>query len=161
PRARALRRLDVAGAGPGHRPHAPDPRAPGVDRASSGRRSRLCHGGCAPGAGRPGAAVPARVAAGAGLADEWQARSRGGAAAGRLAGGAGRAARTGAAAMTDAVEERPPVTLREPVVGAPGAQVIVISGPSGVGKDTVIDELKKRNADHRWAFVVTYKSREP
>jgi guanylate kinase len=45
------------------------------------------------------------------------------------------------------------------VVGLPGAQLIVLSGPSGVGKDTIIRELKERHPKERRRFVVTYKSR--
>lgn len=46
------------------------------------------------------------------------------------------------------------------LVGTPGARLVVLSGPSGVGKDTIIHELKRRHPkDHR-RFVVTYKSRE-
>ena len=29
-------------------------------------------------------------------------------------------------------------------VGAPGAQLVVLSGPSGVGKDTIIEALRER-----------------
>ncbi|MDQ3871886.1 MAG: guanylate kinase [Chloroflexota bacterium] len=44
-------------------------------------------------------------------------------------------------------------------VGAPGAMLVVISGPSGVGKDTIIKMLKEREARPPRHFVVTYKSR--
>ncbi len=44
-------------------------------------------------------------------------------------------------------------------VGAPGAMLVVISGPSGVGKDTIIKVLKERQANRPRHFVVTYKSR--
>ncbi|MEA2621551.1 MAG: guanylate kinase [Chloroflexota bacterium] len=46
------------------------------------------------------------------------------------------------------------------VVGAPGAQLVVISGPSGVGKDTIIRVLKERNPDPNRQYVITYKSRD-
>jgi guanylate kinase len=51
--------------------------------------------------------------------------------------------------------------MSEPLVGAPGAMIVIISGPSGVGKDTIIRELKERYPDPRRHFVVTYKSRRP
>ena len=63
PRPRAIRGLDAARARPHHRAHAPDPRPPRGDRASRGRRCDVRHGLVAPRAGRPPAAVPARVAA--------------------------------------------------------------------------------------------------
>jgi guanylate kinase len=44
--------------------------------------------------------------------------------------------------------------------GAPGALLVVLSGPSGVGKDTIIRELKERHPADRRRFVVTYKTRE-
>lgn len=47
------------------------------------------------------------------------------------------------------------------VVGAPGAMIVIISGPSGVGKDTIIRWLKGRPANPDRHFVVTYKSRAP
>jgi guanylate kinase len=46
-------------------------------------------------------------------------------------------------------------------VGAPGAQVIVISGPSGVGKDTIINELRRRPVGQRFHYVVTCTTRPP
>ncbi|HVM30174.1 MAG TPA: guanylate kinase [Candidatus Limnocylindrales bacterium] len=47
------------------------------------------------------------------------------------------------------------------VTGAPGALVIIISGPSGVGKDTIIRVLRDRHPDARRQFIVTYKTRAP
>lgn len=49
----------------------------------------------------------------------------------------------------------------EPVVGMPGAMVIIVSGPSGVGKDTILRVLRERHPDPRRRFVVTYKTRQP
>ena len=51
------------------------------------------------------------------------------------------------------------MSARSPVLGAPGAMVVIISGPSGVGKDTIIQVLKQRRARPERHFVVTYKSR--
>jgi guanylate kinase len=45
-------------------------------------------------------------------------------------------------------------------VGAPGALLVIISGPSGVGKDTIIRRLKERFPDPRRRYVVTYKTRD-
>jgi guanylate kinase len=49
--------------------------------------------------------------------------------------------------------------------GAPGAQLVIISGPSGVGKDTIIDALRRRERedgreDDRH-YVVTVTTRAP
>ena len=44
--------------------------------------------------------------------------------------------------------------------GAPGALVVIISGPSGVGKDTIIAELRARNPGARRHYVVTCATRE-
>jgi len=51
------------------------------------------------------------------------------------------------------------------IEGAPGAMLVIISGPSGVGKDTIIDELRRREAaegrqDDRH-YVVTVTTRAP
>jgi guanylate kinase len=45
--------------------------------------------------------------------------------------------------------------------GAPGAMVVIISGPSGVGKDTIIRLLMERHPREERRFVVTYKTRLP
>jgi guanylate kinase len=58
--------------------------------------------------------------------------------------------------MSDGRGARP-----QPVVGAPGAMVIIVSGPSGVGKDTILRVLRERHPDPRRFFVVTYKTRQP
>src|SRR5258707_11578075 len=55
----------------------------------------------------------------------------------------------------------------EPAVGAPGAVLVIISGPSGVGKETIIDALKRRHRRHHGPrrhdhhFVVTCTTRPP
>jgi guanylate kinase len=51
--------------------------------------------------------------------------------------------------------------MSDRVVGAPGAMIVIISGPSGVGKDTIIRTLRKHYPDPRRHFVVTYKTRQP
>jgi guanylate kinase len=50
---------------------------------------------------------------------------------------------------------------RRKVIGTPGAMVLVISGPSGVGKDTIIRLLMDRHPRDDRHFVVTYKTRDP
>jgi guanylate kinase len=51
------------------------------------------------------------------------------------------------------------------IEGAPGAMLIIISGPSGVGKDTIIDALRRRdverNRDGERHYVVTCTTRAP
>jgi guanylate kinase len=38
--------------------------------------------------------------------------------------------------------------------------VVIISGPSGVGKDTIIDAMKVRNSEHPRRYVITVTTRE-
>lgn len=45
--------------------------------------------------------------------------------------------------------------------GAPGAQLVIISGPSGVGKDTIIDALRARPREPDYHYVVTCTTRGP
>ncbi len=43
--------------------------------------------------------------------------------------------------------------------GAPGAMLVIISGPSGVGKDAVIAALRGRDGSHDYHYVVTCTTR--
>jgi guanylate kinase len=43
--------------------------------------------------------------------------------------------------------------------GAPGAMLVIISGPSGVGKDTVINALRQRAHDPEYHYIVTCTTR--
>jgi len=45
--------------------------------------------------------------------------------------------------------------------GANGAMLVIISGPSGVGKDTIIDALKVRHHDPDYHYVITCTTRAP
>lgn len=51
------------------------------------------------------------------------------------------------------------------IEGAPGAMLVILSGPSGVGKDTIIDELQRRERTSQQAegrrYVVTVTTRAP
>jgi len=50
----------------------------------------------------------------------------------------------------------------EPVEDMPtanGAMLVIISGPSGVGKDTIIDALRRRRHDPEYHYVITCTTR--
>ena len=51
------------------------------------------------------------------------------------------------------------------IEGAPGAMLVIISGPSGVGKDTIIDEMRRRERaegrDGERHYLVTVTTRTP
>jgi len=53
------------------------------------------------------------------------------------------------------------VSEPEALLGAPGAQLVIISGPSGVGKDTIIAALAARPRDPDYHYVVTCTTRAP
>jgi guanylate kinase len=53
------------------------------------------------------------------------------------------------------------VNAPEVLEGAPGAQLVIISGPSGVGKDTIIDALRARPREPDYHYVVTCTTRAP
>jgi guanylate kinase len=43
--------------------------------------------------------------------------------------------------------------------GQPGAQLVIISGPSGVGKDTIIEAMQRRVPRHPRDYVITVTTR--
>lgn len=47
------------------------------------------------------------------------------------------------------------------IEGAAGAMLVIISGPSGVGKDTIIDAMRPRVHDPAHLYVVTCTTRAP
>ena len=51
------------------------------------------------------------------------------------------------------------MTSRTTTAGAPGAMLVIVSGPSGVGKDTVISALRAMASDLPRHFVVTCTTR--
>ena len=50
------------------------------------------------------------------------------------------------------------MTIRA-IEGRPGAQLVIISGPSGVGKDTIIEAMQRRSPPHPRHFVITVTTR--
>jgi len=48
-----------------------------------------------------------------------------------------------------------------PIEGAPGALLVIISGPSGVGKDTIIEALRRRDREPPFQYVITCTTRPP
>jgi guanylate kinase len=59
--------------------------------------------------------------------------------------------------MTDAARE----PIADPTAAAPGAILAIISGPSGVGKDTIIEALRGRAHTPDYHYVVTCTTRAP
>jgi len=55
--------------------------------------------------------------------------------------------------------QTPPPEAPTAYRGEAGAILVIISGPSGVGKDTILRALKERHPDRPRHFVVTYKTR--
>jgi guanylate kinase len=49
----------------------------------------------------------------------------------------------------------------EVLLGAPGALLVIISGPSGVGKDTIIEALAERPREPDYHYAVTCTTRSP
>lgn len=54
---------------------------------------------------------------------------------------------------------RPSGSTADATLGAPGALVVIISGPSGVGKDTIIEAMRRRNGRTDRHYVITCTTR--
>ena len=52
-----------------------------------------------------------------------------------------------------------PTTPADDMTAANGAILVIISGPSGVGKDTIIEALRRRRHDPEYHYVVTCTTR--
>ena len=134
-----LRRLDAAGGGPRHRPHAPDPGAPRVDRPSGRRR---------PGVRDVAAHGADRTASSRLFLHAWRlefvspSSGRARAAARRRCPTSSIARPRTACGATD--RDGSATDRCAPSRGVPGAQLVIISGPSGVGKDTIIEAMQRR-----------------
>jgi guanylate kinase len=61
----------------------------------------------------------------------------------------------GTGTLTDGTPRWP----ENPGQPAPGAMLVIISGPSGVGKDTIIDALRRRAHEREYHYVVTCTTR--
>lgn len=64
------------------------------------------------------------------------------------------------AASTEELTQQSDALIAE-IKGAAHPRLFVISGPSGVGKDTVIDELRGRLPDFHFAVTATTRERRP
>jgi len=51
--------------------------------------------------------------------------------------------------------------VRPTTLGAPGTQLVIISGPSGVGKDTIIEAMRRLPTATAYHYVVTCTTRPP
>ncbi|MEI8332480.1 MAG: guanylate kinase [Chloroflexota bacterium] len=51
--------------------------------------------------------------------------------------------------------------MRPTTLGAVGAQLVIISGPSGVGKDTIIEAMRRLPTAAAYHYVVTCTTRAP
>jgi guanylate kinase len=54
-----------------------------------------------------------------------------------------------------------PAVAEGPLVGAPGALLVILSGPSGVGKDTIIAAMQALPGHRERHYVVTCTTRAP
>ncbi len=157
--------LDAPRARPGHRPDPPDPGPPRGHRPPGRGRPGLRHRDVAARARRPRPALPPRLAARARLAVGRPPHPREAPLPAELEAVARRGCgpATGRAPPLDRAPGAPTVTGRRgrAAPGAPGAMLVIISGPSGVGKDTIIEALRRRDRDPDYHYVVTCTTRPP